>query len=208
MSRSNKLHAIIYTALMAAIVYVLTLLRVPLGESKVHCGNAASMLAGLILGPWFGGAASGVGAVLFDLNNGYELVEALVTFASKFLMAAAAGLVAGAWKREGKVLDGKGHTRVVLGCVVGGLTYIFLYMLKTFIKQRYVLDVTLEATWITMLGKLPATAINNGFAAVVTPIVYTALRPALSAIGVVDRLRPKKADGAERKADREALKSC
>ena len=191
MSRKNQIHAIVYTALMAAVVFVLTLLYVPLGESKVHFGNAASMLAGLILGPWLGGLASGIGAFFFDLTHGYEFLEALVTFASKFLMAMAAGLVAGAWKKEGSVLNGKGHLRVVLGCVVGGLTYIALYMLKTFIKQHYIGGTPLDGTYAAMLAKLPATAINNGFAAVVTPILYTALRPALNAIGVIDRLRPE-----------------
>ena len=192
MSKKNPIYAIVYTALMAAIVYVLTLLYVPLGESRVHFGNAASMLAGLILGPWLGGLASGIGAFFFDLTHGYEFVEALVTFASKFLMAMAAGLVAGAYKKEGNVLNGKGHLRVVLGCVVGGLVYIALYMLKTFVKQHYVGGVPLDGTFTAMLAKLPATAINNGFAAVVTPILYTALRPALNAIGVVDRLRPRR----------------
>lgn len=192
MSKRSTVYAVVYTALMAAIVYVLTLLYLPLGESRVHFGNAASMLAGLILGPWLGGAASGVGAFFFDLTHGYGLIEALVTFASKFLMAMAAGLVAEACKREGSVLDGKGHLRVILGCVVGGLTYVALYMLKTYVKQRFVAGVPLEGTWAVMLAKLPATAINNGFAAVVTPILYTALRPALNAIGVLDRLRPKK----------------
>lgn len=191
MSRESKLYPIVYTALMAAVVFVLTLIYVPLGESKVHFGNAGSMLAGLILGPWLGGLASGIGAFFFDLTHGYDLVEALVTFASKFLMAAAAGLVAGAYRQEGSVLNAKGHGRVVLGCVLGGLVYIALYMLKTFIKQRYVAGVPLDGTWAVMLAKLPATAINNGFAAVVTPILYTALRPALKAIGVVDQLRPK-----------------
>ncbi len=193
MSRKNPIFPIVYTALMAAMVYVLTLLYVPLGESRVHCGNAASMLAGLILGPWLGGVASGIGAFFFDLTHGYELLEALVTFASKFLMAMAAGLIAGAYKQEGSVLRGKGHLRVVLGCVVGGLVYIALYMLKTFVKQHYVGGVPLDGTWVAMLGKLPATSINNGFAAVVTPIFYTALRPALNAIGVLDHLRPGKA---------------
>ncbi len=192
MSKKNPIYAIVYTALMAAIVYVLTLLYVPLGESRVHFGNAASMLAGLILGPWLGGLASGIGAFFFDLTHGYEFVEALVTFASKFLMAMAAGLVAGAYRKEGNVLNGKGHLRVVLGCVVGGLVYIALYMLKTFVKQHYVGGVPLDGTFTAMLAKLPATAINNGFAAVVTPILYTALRPALNAIGVVDRLRPRR----------------
>ena len=192
MSSKFTIHRIVYTALMAAIVYVLTLLYVPLGESKVHMGNAASMLAGLLLGPWLGGLASGVGAFFFDLTKGgYGILEALVTFASKFLMSMAAGLVAGAWKQEGSVLKGKGHLRVVLGCVVGGLVYIALYMLKTFVKQHYIGGVPLDGTWVAMLGKLPATCINNGFAAVVTPIFYTALRPALNAIGVIDQLRPK-----------------
>ncbi len=192
MSKKNPIYAIVYTALMAAIVYVLTLLYVPLGESRVHFGNAASMLAGLILGPWLGGLASGIGAFFFDLTHGYEFVEALVTFASKFLMAMAAGLVAGAYRKEGNVLNGKGHLRVVLGCVVGGLVYIVLYMLKTFVKQHYVGGVPLDGTFTAMLAKLPATAINNGFAAVVTPILYTALRPALNAIGVIERLRPRR----------------
>ncbi len=192
MEQKSKIHAIVYTALMAAIVYVLTLLYVPLGESKVHFGNAASMLAGLILGPWFGGMASGIGAFFFDLTHGYGVLEALVTFASKFLMAMTAGLVAGAYRQEGSVLQSKGHLRVVLGCVAGGLVYIFLYMLKTYVKQRFVAGVPLEGTWAVMLAKLPATAINNGFAAVVTPILYTALRPALNAIGVLNQLRPRK----------------
>ena len=79
MAPKSKLHAIVYSALMAAIVYVLTQIYIPLGESRVHLGNAASMLAGLLLGPWLGGAASAVGAFLFDMVQGYPIVEALVT---------------------------------------------------------------------------------------------------------------------------------
>ena len=192
MAPKSKLHAIVYSALMAAIVYVLTQIYIPLGESRVHLGNAASMLAGLLLGPWLGGAASGVGAFLFDMVQGYPIVEALVTFVSKFLMAMVAGLVADAYRQEGSVLNARGHARVVLGCVIGGVTYIVLYMLKTFVKQHFIGGVPLDGTWVAMLGKLPATAINNGLSAVVTPILYTALRPALNAAGILDQLRPKK----------------
>lgn len=192
MKSEYKIHRTVYTALMAAIVYVLTLLYIPLLDSKVHFGNAASMLAGLLLGPWLGGAASGIGAFFFDLTHGYGIVEALVTFASKFLMAMVAGLVANAYRQEGNVLDGKNHVRMVLGCVLGGLTYIALYMLKTFIKQHFVGGVPLEGTWAAMLAKLPATSINNGFAAVVTPLFYIALRPALNAAGIINQLKPKK----------------
>ena len=192
MKTKSPIHATVYTALMAAVCFVLTLIYVPLGESRVHFGNAGSLLSGLILGPWLGGLASGIGAFLFDLTHGYGIVEALITFASKFLMAMAAGLVAGSYRREGNLLDKSGNLRMVLGCVVGGLTYICLYMLKTYIKQRFVAGVPLDGTWAVMLAKLPATAINNGFAAVVSPILYTALRPALNAIGVLKQLRPVK----------------
>ena len=192
MKPKSSTHAIVFTALMAAVCYVLTLAYVTLGESRVHFGNAGSMLAGLILGPWYGGAASGIGAFFFDLTHGYDIAEALVTFVSKFLMAMVTGLTAGAWRIEGSVLEGRSHLRVVLGCVAGGLTYVALYMLKTYVKSRYVAGLPLEGTWAAMLGKLPASAINNGFAAVVTPILYTALRPALNRIGILDRLRPEK----------------
>ncbi len=192
MKTKNPIHATVYTALMAAVCFVLTLIYVPLGESRVHFGNAGSMLSGLLLGPWLGGLASGIGAFLFDLTHGYGIVEAIVTFVSKFLMAMACGLVAGAYRQEGNLLNKTGNLRMILGCVVGGLTYVALYMLKTYIKQRFVAGIPLEGTWAVMLAKLPATAINNGFAAVVTPILYTALRPALNRIGVIGQLRPER----------------
>lgn len=182
-------HKLVFTALMAALVYLLTLVYVPLGESRVHFGNAASLLGGLLLGPWLGGAASGVGAFLFDLTHGYGFVEALVTFASKFLMAAVAGLIARSHREEGTLLNRRANLRMVLGVIAGGVTYIALYMLKTYVKSRFIAGVPLDGTWATMLAKLPATAINNGFAAVVTPLFYTALRPALEAVGVLKPLR-------------------
>ena len=89
-------------------------------------------------------------------------------------------------------MRGKDHLRVVLGCVVSAVVYVALYMLKTFIKQHYVGGVPLDGTWVAMLEKLTGSLINNGFAAVVTPIFYIALRPALNAAGVIERLRPRK----------------
>ena len=190
MKRKSKLFTIICTGLMAAVAYVMTLLYIPMGESMLHFGNPASMLAGLILGPWFGGMAAGIGAFFFDVTHAYGIVDALITFITKFALAMVTGLVADAYRREGSVLNKQGLFRVVLGCVLGGLTYIALYMLRTFVMQHYVGGVPLDGTWTAMLSRLPATSINNGFAAVVTPILYTALRPALNKIGVIDQLNP------------------
>lgn len=182
-------HKLVFTALMAALVYLLTLLYIPLLGSRVHFGNAASILGGLLLGPWFGGTASGIGAMLFDLTHGYGFVEALVTFASKFAMAMVTGLIARSNREEGKLMSKSANLRMVIGSVAGGLTYIVLYMLKTYIKSRFIAGLPLDGTWEAMKLKLPATAINNGFAAVVAPLFYTAIRPALESIGILRPLR-------------------
>ena len=182
-------HKLVFTALMAALVYLLTLVYVPLGQSKVHFGNAASLLGALLLGPWLGGAASGVGAMLFDLTHGYGILDALVTFASKFLMAMVAGLIARSEREEGMMLRRPAVLRMVLGTVAGAATYIALYMLKTYVKSRFISGIPLDGTWAAMLSKLPATCINNGFAAVVTPLFYTAIRPPLESAGILRPLR-------------------
>ncbi|MBR3078041.1 MAG: ECF transporter S component [Oscillospiraceae bacterium] len=193
MSKRSTVHAIVYTALMAALIYALALLLTfPFLGSKIHPSNVGDMLAGLILGPWLGGLASGIGNFFFDITHGYSLIMSLVTFVTKFLSAMLVGLIAGAWRKEGPVLDRSGHLRVILGCVLGGLAYIAMYMTKTLIVQSFFTDpFPEEGVLAVMLTKLPGTAINNGFAAVVTPILYTALRPALNAIGVLDQLRPE-----------------
>ena len=192
MKKSIKLHHIVYTALMAAIIFaVVNLLTFPFMGTKLHPSNVFDLLAGLILGPWLGGLAAGIGNFLYDLTIGYGILEALITFAMKFCAAMLAGLIAGAYRKEGNVLKGNGHVRVILGCLAGALGYVALYMLKTFVKQHFVGGVALDGTWLVMLEKLPGSLINNGFALVVAPILYTALRPALNRIGVIEQLRPK-----------------
>lgn len=192
MTRNYTLHRIVYTALMAALIFVLlTFLTFPFMGTKIHPSNAADMLAGLLLGPWYGGLAAGIGNALYDLTHGYGL-ESLVTFAMKFLSAMLVGLISRAYRREGPMLKSRDHLRVVLACVVSGVVYVALYMLKTFIKQHFIGGVPLDGTWVAMGQKLPGSLINNGFAIVVAPLFYTALRPALNAIGVIDQLRPRK----------------
>jgi len=80
-------HKIVFIALMAALVYVLTLFRFPLLNSKVHFANAMCLLSGLLLGPVGGGLAAGIGSGLYDLVGGYGLDGVIITVVSKFLMA-------------------------------------------------------------------------------------------------------------------------
>ena len=168
-------YQIVFVAVMAAIVCVVTFFRFPFLGSKVHFANAMCLLSGMLFGPVLGGLAAGFGSMLYDaLFGGYDLINCLITFVSKFLMAAIC-----AWIAFGGKEDGKGkHARLVVGSVIGALSYVALYMLKTYIFQRFVNGYPLDAVVVTMGSKLPASLINAVFAMIVAPILYAAIAPA------------------------------
>lgn len=157
-------------SMMAAIVCVITLFRFPLLGSKVHFANAMCLLSGLLLGPVSGGLAAGLGSALYDcLLGGYEISEALITFVNKFAMAWVCAMLAAGVEKRGAV-------RVILSCIAGALTYVFLYLFKTWIMQRFVYGYAQDAIWATLLSKVPASLINAAAASVAAPILYTALK--------------------------------
>ena len=180
---SFNTYRIVFTGVMAAVVFVVTFFRFPLLGSKVHFANAMCLLSGLLFGPVYGGLAAGIGSGLYDLIGGYGLDEAAGTLVSKFCMAFICALIAGTHKGH----DNK--ARIILGGVIGALSYVALYMLKTFVYQHYVYGYPLDAVWITMGGKLPASLINAVFAMIVAPIFYTALRPILEQAGILEKLK-------------------
>ena len=65
-----NIYTISFIAVMAALIYVITMFRFPLLGSKVHFANAVCLLAGLLLGPVPGGVAAGLGSALYDALNG------------------------------------------------------------------------------------------------------------------------------------------
>ena len=175
-------YKIAFVSVMAAVVLVVTMFSFPLLGSKVHFGNTMCLLSGLLFGPIWGGLAAGFGSGLYDLLiGGYGVDTAIITFVSKFAMALVCGLITRG-QRESRV-------RTVIGCVVGALTYVCLYMLKTFIYQRFVYGYPMETAWFTMGSKLPASLINAVFAMIVAPILYAALKPALARAKLLDKLR-------------------
>ena len=164
---------------MAAVVCVATFCRIPLLESRVHLGNTACLLSGFLLGPVGGGLAAGIGSMLNDLVSGYGLDECLVTFVSKFVMAMVCALLAGKGKKS----------FVAFGAVCGALSYVALYMCKTFVYRRFVYGYPIEAVFATMLSKLPASMLNAVFAIIVAPALYAALRPALEKADLLRKMQ-------------------
>ena len=185
---------IVFTGVMAAIICVITTFRIPLGQSKVHFANSMCLLSGLLLGPVWGGTAAGLGSAIYDvLLGGYSFFDALITFVSKFAMAWVTGILYRTWvlKKEEKSWK-ENLLPLVASCVLGALTYVALYMLKTWLFKMYVEPVPVDTIPGIMIAKLIPSLINAAFAVVTAPIFYHAVRPALKAGGILKQLEEAK----------------
>ena len=185
---------IVFSGVMAAIVCVITIFRIPLGQSKVHFANSMCLLSGLLLGPLWGGTAAGLGSAIYDIAlGGYSFFDALITFVSKFAMAWVTGILFQAWvlKKEEKSWE-KTLLPLIVSCILGALTYVALYMLKTWLFKMYVEPVPAETIPGIMVAKLIPSLINAAFAVVTAPIFYHAVRPALKSGGILKQLEDVK----------------
>ena len=184
-SRTNTFRTC-FIGLMAAIVFVVNYLRIPFMGTQLHMTNALCVLCGLLFGPGAGFLAAGIGSGLYDIVAGWG-AECIITFVNKGAIALVAGLIgyASARKDEKTRLD---HARIILASVLGALTYVALYMLKTFVAGNLVDGLTMDAVIAKMLTKLPGSLMNAVFAFIVAPILHGALYPALRHAGLSDKL--------------------
>lgn len=179
-TKDKKIYDLVFTGVLAAMIYVVTLFRFPLLGSKVHFANAVCLVAGMMLGPTLGGLAAGIGSALFDAFTGYDFVNVLITFVSKFAMAWVCGKLTPEFSLEKKHMG-----RTAMAGVAGALTYVALYMLKTYVYNRFVYAYPLDAVGVTMMSKLIPSLINAGVAVVAAPVFYYAVMGALQKAGGV-----------------------
>ena len=187
---SKTMTRIVFSAMMAAIICVVTIFRIPLGQSKVHFANSMCLLSGLLLGPVWGGAAAGLGSAIYDVAlGGYSFFDAVITFVSKFAMAWVTGMLYRAWVTRKGITDRKKEMLpLVLACVLGALTYVALYMLKTWIFKMYVEPIPADTIPSVMAAKLIPSLINAAFAMATAPLFFHAVRPALKEAGLLKML--------------------
>lgn len=172
---------------MTALVMVSNYISIPTAFSRLHVANAVCMLAGMMFGGLRGGIIAGLGSALFDLTFPAYAPEAWVTFLTKGLMT----LVAGSFVNRVKNARVK-MPALLIGCFLGVVTYVILYLGKSYIQMRWVVPVPDETILPALLGKLSSSAINGLFAIIVAPLLYTALMPGLKAAGLAKSLRPSK----------------
>lgn len=97
----KKIKSMVMAAVMAALTYVATtVIKIPAPTGGyVHIGDGLVLLCGWILGPWWGGAAAGIGSMLVDLLGGYGHY-APGTLVIKGCMALVAALIVKAMKES------------------------------------------------------------------------------------------------------------
>ncbi len=176
MQQKISTRRIVMTGLMAALVFIGSYLRIRVpadivGTSSFHLGNIFCALSGILLGPWFGGLAAGIGSALFDILDPIYISECWITFLTKGLYGLAAGLVVGrAW----------GYGRALLASVTGAVTYALVYLAKNFFYNGLLLhSLTVEASLLAVVSKLPATIFNAAVAIICAPLLAVTIRKAL-----------------------------
>ena len=179
MEQKLSTRKIVFAALMAALTAVGSAIRVQLplsiaGTTAFHLGNIFCALSGILLGPWLGGLAAGMGSAIYDMTNPLYISECWITF----LMKGAYGLAAGLVIRAGK--SQWGYRRAVMAALAGALAYAVLYLAKSYFYGGLLLaGLDTTAAWAMVIDKLPATIFNAAVAVIFAPILATAIRKAL-----------------------------
>ena len=182
----NKTFRICFIGLMAAIVFVVNYFRIPFMGTQLHMTNALCVLCGLLFGPSAGFLAAGIGSGLYDIVAGWG-AECIITFINKGAIALVAGFIGYRAARKDAPTSAD-HVKVIVGSVLGALTYVALYMLKTFVFGQLVDGLTYDAVVTKMLTKLPGSLMNATFAFIVAPILLGAIKPALKKAGLYEKL--------------------
>lgn len=130
----NKTRRIVWTSLFAAFIFVSTFMikiPVPLTNGYIHLGDGFIFLAGIYLGPIYGGFAAAIGSGLSDLIGGYTQ-WIIPTVVIKFFM----GYVVGKYVRKEK----ESKTLPVVILIVWVLSIIIVYAYSQGIWKEYMYE--------------------------------------------------------------------
>ena len=178
MNQKISTRRIAMAGLMAALTAVGSGIRVAIpvsigGNSAFHLGNIFCARSGILLGPWLGGTAAGLGSFLFDLTTPLYAAEAWITFLMKGAYGLAVGLVIVAFRKDW------GYWKAILATTAGAATYAVIYLAKNYLETMIVQGVSARGALVAITTRLPATIFNAGVAIVFAPILAIAIRKAL-----------------------------
>lgn len=180
-AKNNLTLKLSLAAVMAALVFWGSQMQVQIpaivGFSRFHLGNIMCALSGLILGPWWGGLAAGLGSALFDVMNPAYIAEAPITFLTKGLYGLVVGLVFVCvfHRRSNYITE-------AVSTVLAAVSYILIYLAKNFFYNNMLLaGLSASASWVAVLEKVPSACFNGAVAVIFAPILGVAVNKALKA---------------------------
>lgn len=186
--KNQTAQKIAMTGLMAALSYVVfTFLQIkiplPGGDAtSIHLGNAVCVLGALLLGGVYGGIGGAIGMTIGDLLDPVYVVYAPKTFLLKFCIGLITGLIA---HKIGRIATETDHKKVVLWttlAAIGGL--LFNVIFDPLVGYFYKLAILGKpAAELTLAWNVASTSINAVTSAIVSVLVYLALRPYLKKAG-------------------------
>ena len=193
MKGRKALTTIIGVGFMAALVFVGSMISIPiptvLDVSRIHLSNIFCLLAGFMLGGLKGGLAAGLGSALYDLTNPKYIASAPITFINKFMMAFVCGCIAGGILRSyastAKTDEkGKRTVRLIIAAAAGALTYVALYLSKGFIEDVFFLRTEVATALIDLQVKAVTSLFNAVIATVASVPLAVALKSGLRRAGL------------------------
>ena len=99
--KDKTIRKLVLSAMFAALSCAATMvIQIPIATGYLNFGDGLCLLAGWILGPWYGFAAAGLGSALADLLAGYGAYVP-ATFVIKGIVALLAALLLRLVRKEG-----------------------------------------------------------------------------------------------------------
>ncbi len=171
----SKTKKLILSALMAALTCVGTMIiKVPTPTmGYIHPGDGFVLLSGLLLGPFWGALAAGIGSALSDLIGGY-FIYVPATFIIKALTALVAVLV---FRQAEKLI----HTKTTLPALIGsGIAGEAVMVVGYFLFEIFMLSVVNQTTISAGVIASLAGIVPNIIQGIFGVIIATLLHPLLS----------------------------
>lgn len=191
--KSNQAYKAAMIGLLAALSYVVFTygqikITLPGGDAtSIHLGNAVCVLGALLLGGVYGGLGGAIGMTIGDLLDPVYVIYAPKTFICKLCIGLITGFVA---HRLGRI-DHSSDRRHVLNFTVlaAACGLLFNVIADPLIGYYYKLWIVGKpAAELTLAWNVASTSINAVTSAIVSVVVYMALRPALKKAGILSGL--------------------
>ena len=179
----QKLLRLCAAAMMTAIVFVGNFLRITMpvpvgGVTAFTLANILCALSGILLGPWYGFLAAGLGSFFYDLTNPAYAMEAPITLLTKGMYGLIAGLVLYGLFKNAK----EKYAPQLIASACAAVGYMAAYLVKNYFYNAAIQDLTEPVQrWALVVSKVPATITNGVIAIIFAPILGVALMKALRA---------------------------